>query len=31
MPAEAIKLSAVHQVLPLGGIASEVVRRAGST
>jgi len=29
MPAEAIKLGAVHQVLPLGLIASEVVRRAG--
>jgi len=29
MPAEAIKLSAVAQVLPLGVIASEVVRRAG--
>jgi two-component system chemotaxis response regulator CheB len=29
MPAEAIRLSAVQQVLPLGVIASEVVRRAG--
>jgi two-component system chemotaxis response regulator CheB len=29
MPAEAIKLSAVQQVLPLGAIAGEVVRRAG--
>ena len=29
MPAEAIKLSAVQQVLPLGAIAPEVVRRAG--
>jgi two-component system chemotaxis response regulator CheB len=28
MPAEAIKLSAVQQVLPLGMIAGEVVRRA---
>jgi two-component system chemotaxis response regulator CheB len=28
MPAEAIKLSAVHQVLPLGAIAPEVVRRS---
>ncbi|HEX3747324.1 MAG TPA: chemotaxis response regulator protein-glutamate methylesterase [Bryobacteraceae bacterium] len=28
MPGEAIKLSAVHQVLPLGAIAGEVVRRA---
>jgi len=28
MPAEAIKLSAVHQVLPLGHIAAEVVRCA---
>jgi len=28
MPAEAIKLSAVDHVLPLGGIAGEVVRRA---
>jgi two-component system chemotaxis response regulator CheB len=27
MPAEAIKLSAVQQVLPLGSIAAEVVRR----
>ena len=27
MPAEAIKLSAVDQVLPLGAIAGEVVRR----
>ncbi len=29
MPAEAIRLSAVQQVLPLGAIASEVIRRAG--
>ena len=29
MPAEAIRLEAVHQVLHLGHIASEVVRRAG--
>jgi two-component system, chemotaxis family, protein-glutamate methylesterase/glutaminase len=29
MPAEAIKLAAVQQVLPLGGIAPEVMRRAG--
>jgi len=29
MPAEAIKLSAVQQVLPLGAIAGEVVRRSG--
>jgi len=29
MPAEAIKLSAVQQVLPLGMIAGEVVRRTG--
>ena len=29
MPAEAIKLSAVEQVLPLGAIAAEVIRRAG--
>jgi two-component system chemotaxis response regulator CheB len=29
MPAEAIKLSAVAQVLPLGKIAPEVVKRAG--
>jgi chemotaxis response regulator CheB len=28
MPAEAIKLSAVAQVLPLGSIACEVVRRS---
>jgi two-component system chemotaxis response regulator CheB len=28
MPAEAIKLNAVQQVLPLGLIAPEVVRRA---
>lgn len=28
MPAEAIKLAAVQQVLPLGAIAAEVVRRA---
>lgn len=29
MPAEAIRLSAAQQVLPLGAIASEVIRRAG--
>jgi two-component system chemotaxis response regulator CheB len=29
MPAEAIKLSAVQQVLPLSAIAPEVIRRAG--
>jgi two-component system chemotaxis response regulator CheB len=26
MPAEAVKLSAVHRILPLGQIATEVVR-----